>query len=628
MHVSGGVGGQDPRERWLSMIGAELALAAESVFPETAGYFARRANDRRAKLLKALAPTLARMLEPGERIRYAARAVQYFLWEFAFGGHLTAHYTNQTALVLTDRRLLLIQVGGSGKPRDIKNHIRLDRVTSRRARGWLGGHWTLQLDDGSKHAFMNLQKRDRKALEAGMPETASAAKAARRALEHLCPSCFSVIPGRVGEQESCSNGACRIPFRDPRRAAWLSLLMPGVGDLYLRHYFFGAAEFLGSLAMLVAAIFVGVGAVGAEATEDLAIAAVAGALLIVVPRLIDYPLTLHMGRKGLVPLALRPAPLRPEEGGVISPGGPERLPAFPLGVKALFLAGGIAAAGASVLTVPLGRAAAELRHARRAAEAGRFDEAWAKWEAAAANADDEDRARLALAFYKGGDLESGDRLVEMVAGRSIDVKLANEINAFLDRARSASSDMDAGWQALYARTEDEAWPAFERAFAFYANVKRPALPRSRDEVRLEAAGELLGPPLSPADAAYAQTLLSALPPATQGARLDIARARLLLHVGDAARARALLDGVRLAGLPPAWALLALEARAAHETPQAIASAASSIAATDDRTVARRAALLALGGELPELSAPVAAAAGDLADSQGWPDAARRLRAKR
>jgi hypothetical protein len=35
------------------------------------------------------------------------------------------------------------------------------------------------------------------------------------------------------------NDACRIPLRSGRRAAWLSTLVPGVGDLYLRQFFTG-----------------------------------------------------------------------------------------------------------------------------------------------------------------------------------------------------------------------------------------------------------------------------------------------------------------------------------------------------------------------------------------------------
>ena len=110
-----GTGGA--RDKWLTLVGTELALDPEAVFPETSGFFVTRANDRRAKLLGNLKPVLLRALEAGERVRYAARAVRYEVGEFLFSGHLAAVYSNRMALVLTDRRLLMLYVDSSGKPR-------------------------------------------------------------------------------------------------------------------------------------------------------------------------------------------------------------------------------------------------------------------------------------------------------------------------------------------------------------------------------------------------------------------------------------------------------------------------------------------------------------------------------
>ena len=102
-------------------------------------------------------------------------------------------------------------------------------------------------------------------------------------------------------------------------------------------------------------LMLGLGAAFAlEAVADprpasLATAAVLALLFIGLPRFIDHRLTLHMGRKGLVPLALSPAP----------GAQPRNLPSFPRWSPLLFVAG-VAAAGAIVVFASL-----DLRHDAR-----------------------------------------------------------------------------------------------------------------------------------------------------------------------------------------------------------------------------------------------------------------------
>jgi hypothetical protein len=291
--------GDDPaaiRRRWHELAGSGLPLEAESVFRETDGYLARRANEARAKLLQALAPLLATALEPAETIRYVASGFRYSAAELFLSGHLAARVTNRTALVLTDRRLLLLQVDAGGRPKDLKNQLRVDRVR-RASASWLGS-LTLQTVSREKLVFTSVPRSDRNALAALLPGSPTAPRESGSSVEHLCPACLRVVPGPVGSTERCPDPACRIPFRSPRRAAWLSALVPGVGDIYLRHFLFGSLEFVGSIAVLCVALFAIVAAVATRDSEVLLVAAVLGVLFILLPRLFDFFLTLHMGRKG------------------------------------------------------------------------------------------------------------------------------------------------------------------------------------------------------------------------------------------------------------------------------------------------------------------------------------------
>lgn len=260
---------------------------------------------------------MQRALGPGEVIRFATTGCRYSGWEYYFAG-VAAYHHNQVALVLTDRRLLLLQLHGK-RPGDLKSHVSLEAV--RRVRGSFG-RLKLELGDASTLVLIRIPRADAKCLRALVPGDPGAVSPAP-ALEALCPACLVPVPGPVGATLTCPSPTCRIPFRDPARAARLSAYIPGLGDLYLGHHLFGSLEFLGSMLAL------GVGAGMAAATELGVESAFYLGVLIAIPRAIDYPLTRHMGRKGLVPLALQPAP-----------GAQARnLPIFPRWAPLLFIAG-------------------------------------------------------------------------------------------------------------------------------------------------------------------------------------------------------------------------------------------------------------------------------------------------
>ncbi len=430
---------------------ADLPVDPATLYPEDDGFFARRAKARRAKLLDGVADVVRRALAPGETIRYAARGVRYHLLEHVFGGAAVAQYHNMTALVLTDRRLLLVQIGRAGKAGDIKNEVPLAAIQGA-SKGFTG--LRIQLADGTKLRYVSVSGRDRKRLEALLPR-ASGPRSAEPSLVHLCPACLAPVAGVVGATLVCPQPQCRIPFRDPRRAARLSALVPGLGDLYLRHHFFGSLEFLGSMAMLGLGAAFAFQAVADRQPAGLATAAVMAVLLVGLPRVIDHRLTLHMGRKGLVPLALAPAP----------GAQPRNLPSFPRWSPLLFVAG-LAAAGAIVLFMARDlRHDAAVREAGELAARGRFEDAQERWAALERDggADEARRVKLALALLEAGDLEGAGDLEAGFQGSKIDAGLAGRWNAASARERAAFDDFRLGLKALVAG-DASAWaPARSRA---------------------------------------------------------------------------------------------------------------------------------------------------------------------
>ena len=618
--------GDDPtaiRERWHELAGSGLPLEAESVFRETDGYLARRANEARAKLLQALAPLLAKTLEPAETIRYVASGFRYSAAEHFLSGHLAARSANRTALVLTDRRLLLLQVDAGGRPKDLKSQLRVERV--RRASGsWLGS-LTLETVSREKLVYTSVPRADRNALAALLPGSPTAPRASEGSIEHLCPACLRVVPGPVGSAERCPDPACRIPFRSPKRAAWLSALVPGVGDIYLRHFLFGSLEFVGSIAVLCFALFAIVAAVTTRDSEALLVAAVLGVLFILLPRLFDFFLTLHMGRKGIVPLSLTPAPPGVEDGAPIGPSRGSSLPAFPAWSWVLFAAGALAVGATAWLSFAEARTSARVLDACRLAETGRIAEARKLYEAAAAERPvaASDRGRFALALWEGGDLDGGDLLVNDLG--PIDREVADRLDAFVARHEAAMNDLEDGHVALLDGKTESAWEQIDRAVAFFATLENAPLPKSRYDAVVELAGGFLGPPLVPDDLAAAtrMTDLAATLPGAD-ARLDVARSRIRAASGESA------PGPDTSKLDARWRLLALEARAALRAvpPDAatLAREAEAVSLDDIRRLpepdradlrARRGALMLLDGRgaaVPDSDLP---AARERAESQGW-----------
>lgn len=545
----------DPsRTAWLAPLG-DLPVDAASLFPETSGFFAKRANAGRAKLLAKNAATLRRALQPGERIRFAALGMRYWFWELYFAGW-ASYFHNQILLVLTDRRLLMLQVTSRGNPGDLKSQLRLEELcgTQRKAFLSFANPFTVLAADGTALKFTRVPKRDRAQLAALLPTGARAPRAPQaRSIEHLCPSCLRLVPGPAGATLTCPEPTCRIPFRDPRKAARLSAWIPGLGDLYLRHHLFGASEFLGSTLLLgLALMLLLVAVLGGEPAGWVA-AAVAVPLLVGIPRLVDYRLTLHMGRKGLVPLALVPAP------GAAA----RNLPSFPRWSPLLFAAGLAIVFGLPALLGGELRADARFRDATvEQVEAGRFDEALAAYEALEAEGvvTEERRARLLRALFRAGDLEGADRIRSDLDGSPLEVELVSELDAAIDAQHAAFTGYQDGLEALMAGEDDAAWKELDPALAYFAKVRRPHLPATRGEARVHLASELLAPPVDAETAAFARRMVEEAGAEAPSAEAAVVRAALRSFDGDAEGVAAAL-GAAGSDLPVGFRILALEARA-------------------------------------------------------------------
>lgn len=272
------------------------AILGPHVFQAEEIFFSTRPRTSRARIkaARALIPVLKQALEPEERVRFiSAGGYTYEIWEHVFGAGAWAIYVNGTSLVLTDRRLLLFNVTHrSRSPKDIKNAISLSDIKSVRR---LAGTLTFRLRDNTKVRVAALPFADAKELRSRLQRESenpmrslTPLVSGKGLLQHLCPACCKPVANVNAPQ--CAS--CRAEFRSGRTAALRSLLLPGLGDIYLKHTVLGTLELIGS-AMLwlifLNVLFFGEG--GAIISIFFVLAIANGT---------DYFVTKAMARKGIV----------------------------------------------------------------------------------------------------------------------------------------------------------------------------------------------------------------------------------------------------------------------------------------------------------------------------------------
>lgn len=269
---------------------------------EPKGWGARRRNRGKLLALQSLDATLSLMLHDGERVVCVTLGQEYSFVESFFMG-LWALLLNRRALLLTTERMLVLQVSRKYELLELKSQIRYGAIN--KVAVSFGRSLTLKFKKGRAVIFNGLQRASKKELAAaleGLRRGAPPANAEGR--EHLCAHCYEPIAKLVA---TCPK--CRGTFKSPRKAALLSLALPGLGDLYLGHRWLGAVEVLGALLTwgVLGAAFAAALLDPKTELADVAGAGIALALLVIPLHGLDAAVTGFTARKGLYGDAKGPA---------------------------------------------------------------------------------------------------------------------------------------------------------------------------------------------------------------------------------------------------------------------------------------------------------------------------------
>lgn len=253
------------------------------------GYRSAR-NKLRVKILGAVSGILPDLLQENEQVLRVAHGVAYHPAEAVFGNGILTMLYNYYAILCTDRRVLFININ-SRVNRPTHYLFQMPYAALKKVKtGLVFGSFSLYPHKGKRRVFNYIKRYAAKELKQFIDEKIAAQPAAAPQTAHyedICPSCFTPITkGLTG----CPH--CQAGFKTPAKAALRSLVLPGLGDMYLGHRFLGSLELIGSLVVL--SVIVSMIASGAPEGLTLAV------IVFLFYNGFDGALTYYMGKKGYV----------------------------------------------------------------------------------------------------------------------------------------------------------------------------------------------------------------------------------------------------------------------------------------------------------------------------------------
>ena len=200
----------------------------------------RRLSKRKLKILKAIDPTVIKMLKDGENVYYMTDGIRTSSLENLFIGWV-AYYYNYMAFVFTSERVILIHLKSKRKKGAYVGEIKYTDIKS--IHSSFLGNFTLKFHNNKNILFRKVPRKDRKFLKEFLNPILGQAKSnadtAIPGIRNLCPGCFTHL---ADYPSLCPNCSCKL--KSPVVAGCLSLILPGMGDIYLGSKILGFIELI------------------------------------------------------------------------------------------------------------------------------------------------------------------------------------------------------------------------------------------------------------------------------------------------------------------------------------------------------------------------------------------------
>ncbi len=254
----------------------------------------RRLSQKKLKLLWIIDPVIQTIIEEEEIVYFVTDGLRVSTFEQLFIGHVVYYY-NLTAFVFTSKRILLIHLKSKKKRGVYIGNIEyadINKVSSS-----LLGSLLIKFRNGKSLTFAKVPRKDRKYLKEflnSIVDTTAQKDKSAKGIRNLCQKCFVEIEGIPRNCPSCN-----IEFKSPKKAAVLSFIMPGLGDLYLGSRVLGTIELLFMLYIWAVLITSALEEVGAGASMGITLLSLLIIFLIIHP--LDALKANYVGKKGLIP---------------------------------------------------------------------------------------------------------------------------------------------------------------------------------------------------------------------------------------------------------------------------------------------------------------------------------------
>ncbi len=260
----------------------------EMFTPSKKGGYRSRKNRFKIKIFKAVHDVLDELLEDGEKVMRIGKGTAHYPAEVFFGNGLLTMMYNYYAIVCSNRRILFININPGMTRRTHLLFQVLYEDIKKVKQGLFLNHLIIYRTNAKRRVFTSVKRHVLKELREFITlkkDAVSQVEPHKESLENLCPSCF--VPLQKG-LVACPY--CKVQLKEPKKALFKSLLLPGWGDLYLGHRALGILEMLGSVIVwLIVITFVQQGGV-----ENLT----AALFVLLLYNGHDGVLTYHMGKKG------------------------------------------------------------------------------------------------------------------------------------------------------------------------------------------------------------------------------------------------------------------------------------------------------------------------------------------
>jgi hypothetical protein len=252
----------------------------------------KRILKRKLKILKGVEPFIMKALRSDEKVYYVSYGIKNSTFDHMFLGAI-AHYINRKLFVFTTRRILMVKYKGKYLPSQLYSEIPYPHIAG--VKSTLFGNFKLNFSDGKKDLFVGIPKPDRKFINNLFAKLKSGGVSGQEtgSVINLCPHCFERVEGFP---KLCH--ACRGKFKSAKTTSILSLIFPGIGDIYLGHRGFGAMQVAGGFFVWLSFFMPQLSANTAQAGAPSLLGAI---LVFTLMHGIDSAVTYTTAKKGIYP---------------------------------------------------------------------------------------------------------------------------------------------------------------------------------------------------------------------------------------------------------------------------------------------------------------------------------------